>query len=325
MRTSVRQLYRFPGWGAAILMVALCSGWSGVLPSSPAFAEQNGSAVQRSVEPVPQRPRLAQANTQQTTDVELPDGELGELLKIGMEEKSPKVDNKPPDLNFATKARLKTIKQAYVASAVSKFSKLKEIFDGSKMMSLKHFPSDLSLTGKCVSRFEPETFVPNVANVYVEKDELLGRQVYFVPLIEDARGRRLSSLSNVGPKELLSFHNVSRERVNNFTAVQDVFPKSTPLYEMFQDRMRGALFFAYRPKLVGKESDKQDIYFRLRGGKSPEGKVFVIMERLCPYYPGCQIEANNIIDYLNYVEAYSYCYYTKVYNIRKISRQLSQE
>ena len=214
-------------------------------------------------------------------------------------------------LSQAVTQRLRSLKGE---TPETKFSQLAQLFKDSEKPSPLLFKADSVALGKCVSRFEPDTFTPGYVNIYVEADELLGKQVYFVPQIE-TQDRQVASLEHLTSKEHQVRHQQRSQIRKQFTSLQSNYPKNIPLMDLLKTKLEKAFFFSYTPQTQdGGESG--GVYYRLRGG-SDRGKNFLILQRLCPYYPGCQSQGSTVVDYLNYVDAFAFCYYTKTVKFKR--------
>lgn len=246
--------------------------------------------------------------------------EAGELLEVPEEflPEAPPEEGPNPSmkrnlsraLSGPVKGKLKKLNQTFdKAQAATKFTRLSDIFKESKMPSPLLFKTDSVALGKCISRFEPEVFRYSAVNIYVDLDTLLGKQVYFVPMVEEDR-RDLSSLQDMTREAHLTQHRQRKKVKTQFTALQTSYPKNIPLFELVKKNLDEAFFFAYNPPPKPGQQKGGGVYFRLRGG-SNNGKNFLILQRLCPYYPGCQDKGGTVVDYMNYVDATAYCYYSK--------------
>jgi hypothetical protein len=277
------------------LVSGICAG--AILFSANLYAKKSSAARSSAAARTP-----TTLNIPKLPSVPLPKGEAEE---------------KDPTRVSGVMDRLKRAHSTFGASSQSKFNKLKTIFEGAQPFAITKIRSDLALVGKCVSKFNPETFYSSVASVYIERDQILGKQVYFVPMIEEKETSKEDYLV-MSDDQIRRIHNQRRSEMNLFSALHSSFPRESPLYDMFKSKMGSAVFFSYKPPTRGlaaapgakKAEQGAGVFFRLRIDKKSK-KTFMILERMCPYYPGCKIQGDNIIDYLNYVDAYGYCYYTR--------------
>ena len=219
----------------------------------------------------------------------------------------------------AMMARLSRMKDAYQVNADTKFVKMKRIFDSGRAFPIKNVQVELALAGKCVSKASPETFYSSLANVYVENDEVLGRQVYFMPLSDKSREAR--DYTQLSDAEAWTFQEKRRGEKDSFSALSPKLPSHSPLSNFMAARLSFGLFSSYQPPASakagkGSKTEANGALYNLRVG-SEGGKSFPIIESLCPYYPGCSEGGDNIVDYMNYMDGYSYCYYTKIFKFKK--------
>lgn len=216
--------------------------------------------------------------------------------------------------------RVAGIRQQHSVQSDSKFSKMKELFSKATAILPGDFKADVAFAGQCVTKSAPETFGPALANLYVERDPLLGTQIYLAPKVDDPKATDPNYLT-LDTEQMKRIHQQRRAEKDRFTALQFGLAKGTPLSDLLSAMNHNSVFFTYRPPSRGLASRSKTqgggiqttVLFNVRMDRAPSGKPFVIVERLCPNLQGCKIQGDSIVDYLNYVEPFGYCYYTRMH------------
>ena len=75
-------------------------------------------------------------------------------------------------------------------SVGSKYEGVRDLFFEGQKPVLERFDTSLAMAGKCAFRYDPQEFYPGFLNVYVEEDQILGKILFMVPLVQnDAKSR----------------------------------------------------------------------------------------------------------------------------------------
>ncbi len=219
--------------------------------------------------------------------------------------------------------RVEAIRQQSATENKSKFTKIKELFNKAGVIAPGEFKGEVAFGGQCVTQDNQETFYPGLANLYLERDPVLGTQVYFVPSVSEGRVTD-PDYANLELPVMQQIHRERRVEKPNFTALQFGLSDKTQLKEILSSSLKNSVLFSYRPPAravasatQSKSSSSHIVLFNVRMDRAPNGRPYVILQRLCPYYPGCKTEGNTIAEYLNYVDAFAYCYYTKMHFLPK--------
>lgn len=216
--------------------------------------------------------------------------------------------------------RVEEVRNQFADQSQSKFSKMKALFAKATPVSSDDFKGEVAFAGQCITKAAEETFFPSMANLYVEKDPLLGKQIYFMPKVSEGGSSEPDYLRLETPA-MRTLHDARRGEKNNFSALQFGLGKDAPLSEVMPVSQKNSAFFTYRAPArsvagVGggaRPETAATVLFSVRMDRAPNGMPYVIMQRLCPYSTGCQMKGSGLVDYLNFVDAYSYCYYSRLH------------
>jgi len=254
---------------------------------------------------VPQPPGLNQAAPPSNLGLNVDSGALNELVEEDQKAAQEVIK------------RVQVIRETTASSEnKTKFAKMKELFAKATAIAPGEFKGEVAFGGQCVSQDNPETFYPGLANLYVERDPVLGTQIYFVPTVGEGSSTD-PDYANMELPEMRKIHQDMRGTRGSFTAMQFGLEQKG-LSEILSANLKNSVLFTYRaasraPAAQGQSAQSSMVLFNVRMDRAPSGRPYVIMQRLCPYFPGCKPQGNNLAEYLNYVEAFAYCYYAKMH------------
>jgi hypothetical protein len=189
-----------------------------------------------------------------------------------------------------------------VSNVKTKYSGLGNLFALANAPPRERFNQDELLIGKCVFRNDPQKLIPDILNVFVETDRILGTFVFAVPNLKGfpKSERPETHLDITRPADL---HKTAHNELKNFSALQFEYPLDAPLIALAKRTNGNSGYVSYT-------KGQSAVNFRIRISKRTGEEIFLI-EHYCAFASGCQFP--NSGERYQYMEAYGYCYYQHGY------------
>ena len=197
----------------------------------------------------------------------------------------------------------------------SKYEAVADLFEEGSRPLLERFDANVAMAGKCSFRYDPQEFYPGFLNVYVEDDQVLGKILFMVPIVQSETKSRGDGtyFMKLSPRALGNLFGSSKSEITYFTAAQDTLPPQTKLNEVFQSDQKGSLYFTYTPEAKARALKREAVGYRLRENRTQMLETLYVLEYYCPSLVGCRFTARGKEENYQFGAPYAYCYYSQMF------------